>query len=110
PGPKLPPIADRNLSISRDHVVLIGARPQRGSIGCITADRAFRHITINDLPVGRSVEETTRLVKAFRSTDEHGEVCPTNCSEGAKTKKADPTGSLECFATAENGNGSKKRT
>jgi peroxiredoxin (alkyl hydroperoxide reductase subunit C) len=34
----------------------------------------LRQITINDLPVGRSVEETLRLVQAFQYTDKHGEV------------------------------------
>lgn len=33
----------------------------------------LRQITINDLPVGRSVEETLRLVQAFQFTDKHGE-------------------------------------
>ena len=36
----------------------------------------LRQITINDLPVGRSVDETLRLVQAFQFTDKHGEVCP----------------------------------
>merc|ERR1712149_126299 len=36
----------------------------------------LRQITINDLPVGRSVDETLRLVQAFQFTDERGEVCP----------------------------------
>jgi len=38
----------------------------------------FRQITINDLPVGRSVDETLRLIQAFQFTDENGEVCPAN--------------------------------
>ena len=41
--------------------------------------------------------------------DEHGEVCPANWTEGSKTMKADPKGSLEYFSTVENGNVSKKR-
>jgi alkyl hydroperoxide reductase subunit AhpC len=35
-----------------------------------------RQITVNDLPVGRSVDETLRLLEAFKFTDEHGEVRP----------------------------------
>lgn len=34
----------------------------------------IRQITINDLPIGRSVDETLRLVQALQYTDEHGEV------------------------------------
>ena len=61
-----------------------------------------RQITVNDLPVGRSVEETIRLVKAFQFTDKYGEVCPANWQEGDATMKADPKGSLEYFANAAN--------
>ena len=77
-----------------------------------------RQITINDLPVGRSVDETIRLVKAFQFTvsyfqwnsvlgiiritcmqDEHGEVCPLGWTEGSKTIKPDPQGAREYFST-----------
>ena len=40
---------------------------------------------INDAPVGRSVEETLRLVEAFKYTDNHGEVCPAGWSPGKPT-------------------------
>lgn len=37
-----------------------------------------RHVTCNDLPVGRSVDETLRVLKAFQYVDKHGEVCPAD--------------------------------
>ena len=40
---------------------------------------------MNDLPVGRSVDETLRLVQAFKYTDSHGEVCPAGWKPGADT-------------------------
>lgn len=40
---------------------------------------------MNDFPVGRSVDETLRLVKAFQFTDKHGEVCPVNWKPGSAT-------------------------
>ncbi len=49
-------------------------------------------MTVNDIPVGRDVDETLRLVKAFQFTDEFGEVCPANWRPGKKaidTKKKD---------------------
>ena len=58
----------------------------------------LRQITINDLPVGRSVEETLRLVQAFQFVDEHGEVCPAGWKPGKDTMKADPKGSKEYFS------------
>ena len=47
--------------------------------------------------VGRSVEETIRLVKAFQFVEEHGEVCPANWNENSPTIKPDPKGSIEYF-------------
>lgn len=49
-------------------------------------------ITINDLPVGRSVDETLRLIDAFQFTDKYGEVCPANWNPGDETIKATPEG------------------
>ena len=40
---------------------------------------------MNDLPVGRSVDETLRLVQAFQYTDKHGEVCPAGWKPGQDT-------------------------
>ncbi|KAH9938760.1 uncharacterized protein BXZ73DRAFT_76275 [Epithele typhae] len=105
-GLRLPPFADRNTSISRDHSVPIedeGIALRRQPQG------HHRKMTINVSPVGRSVEETIRLLKAFEHTDEHGKVCPANWSEGAKTMRAGPTESLEIFAGDENGDVRKKR-
>ena len=76
----------------------------------LQADFAHSQITVNDLPVGRSVEETIRLVKAFQFTDEYGEVCPANWHEGGKTIKPTPTDKLEYFSTAEADASKKQRT
>ncbi|RHZ17094.1 hypothetical protein DYB37_011226, partial [Aphanomyces astaci] len=54
-------------------------------------------ITVNDLPVGRNVDEILRLVQAFQYTDEHGEVCPAGWTPGAATLVADPNGSKAYF-------------
>merc|ERR1712194_422255 len=47
----------------------------------------LRHMSINDLPVGRNVGECIRLVQAFQHTDKFGEVCPASWKPGAKTMK-----------------------
>lgn len=52
----------------------------------------LRQITVNDLPVGRDVDETLRLVQGFQFTDEHGEVCPANWRPGKKTMKPNHEG------------------
>lgn len=64
------------------------------------ANRFIRQITINDLPVGRSVDETLRLVEAFQFTDEHGEVCPAGWQKGGKTIKPDVQKSKEYFSSS----------
>ena len=56
-----------------------------------------RQITMNDLPVGRSVDETLRLVQAFMYTDKHGEVCPAGWTPGADTIIPDPKEKLQYF-------------
>ncbi|KAJ7898640.1 2-cysteine peroxiredoxin [Mycena olivaceomarginata] len=110
PNLTLPLVADKNMQISRDYGVLLEDEgiALRG-LFIIDPKGILRQITVNDLPVGRSVEETTRLIKAFQFTDQYGEVCPANWTEGAKTIKADPKASLEYFANPDrevtNGNG-----
>lgn len=57
----------------------------------------IRQITINDLPVGRSVDEVLRLIKAFQFADEHGEVCPANWQP--KSKTINPKKASEYFSS-----------
>lgn len=57
----------------------------------------IRQITINDLPVGRSVDEILRLIKAFQYADEHGEVCPANWQP--KSKTINPKKASEYFSS-----------
>ncbi|KAI0139849.1 2-cysteine peroxiredoxin [Xylariaceae sp. FL1272] len=109
---QLPLMADKSMKISRSYGVLLEDEgvALRG-LFIIDPKGVLRQITVNDLPVGRDVEETIRLVQALQFTDEFGEVCPAGWQKGAKTMKADPKGSLEYFAekNAEtNGHGTKR--
>jgi len=94
----IPLLADKNHSISRKYGVLIEDQgiALRG-LFLIDSKGILRQMTINDLPVGRSVDETLRLVQAFQFTDVHGEVCPANWKPGKKTMKADNDLSKEYF-------------
>jgi len=71
---KIPILADKSCSVARAYGVLKeeDGIPFRG-LFIIDRKQNMRQITINDLPVGRSVDETLRLVQAFMFTDEHGE-------------------------------------
>lgn len=111
PDLALPLIADRNMKISRDYGVLIEEEgiALRGSF-LIDPKGTLRQITVNDLPVGRSVDEAIRLVKAFQFTDEHGEVCPANWQENGKTIKATPTEKLAYFESVGHANGAVNGT
>lgn len=97
-GLKYPLVSDFNKSISRDYDVLIeeAGLALRG-LFIIDPQGVVRQMTVNDLPVGRSVDETLRLVKAFQFTDKHGEVCPADWKPEGPSIKPDPKGSKEYF-------------
>ena len=64
----------------------------------IDPDGVILHATINNLPVGRNVDETLRVLQAFQYVQSHpDEVCPANWTPGDKTMKPDPVGSKEFF-------------
>ena len=62
----------------------------------------IRSFTVNDAPVGRSVEETLRIISAFQYADKHGEVCPANWKPGQKTIKPDQDQKREYFESTYN--------
>ena len=97
---EIPLVADLNKQISEDYGVLIdGAGIALRGLFIIDGEGNIRMMQINDLPVGRSVEETLRLVNAFQFTDKHGEVCPADWTPGSASMKADPKGSQEYFSS-----------
>ncbi|CAF0835418.1 unnamed protein product [Adineta ricciae] len=96
-----PLLSDFSKEISRRYGVLIddnGGVALRG-LFIIDREQKLRQITINDLPVGRSVDEVLRLIKAFQFVEKHGEVCPANWNEktNPNTIKPDPVKSKEYF-------------
>ncbi|XP_006631553.1 peroxiredoxin-2 [Lepisosteus oculatus] len=99
---KIPLVADLTQSISQDYGVL---KEDEGiayrGLFVIDDKGILRQITINDLPVGRSVDETLRLVQAFQFTDKHGEVCPAGWKPGSDTIVPDVQKSKEYFAKKE---------
>merc|ERR1712168_314990 len=95
---KIPLLADKNCEISKAYGVYKAddGVAFRG-LFIIDAKGNLRQITINDLPVGRSVDETLRLVHAFQFTDKHGEVCPAGWKPGQNTMKPDTKGKQKYF-------------
>jgi alkyl hydroperoxide reductase subunit AhpC len=86
---KIPILADFSKKVATDYGALVEGGdddtvPMR-ALYIISPAGKLRHITANDLPVGRNVDETLRLIKAFQFVDEHGEVCPANWQPGDPT-------------------------
>ena len=95
---KFPLVADLNKQISRDYDVLFGESVAlRGSF-LIDAKGIVRHAVINDLPLGRNIDEMIRMVDAMHFTDEHGEVCPAGWAKGDEGMKASTDGVAEYLA------------
>ncbi|KAM9324889.1 thioredoxin-dependent peroxide reductase, mitochondrial [Gastrophryne carolinensis] len=94
----IPLLSDLTKQISRDYGVLLET-PGIALRGLFIIDPQgiVRHLSVNDLPVGRSVEETLRLVKAFQFVETHGEVCPANWKPHSPTIKPSPEASKEYF-------------
>ncbi len=84
---QFPLVADITKSIARSYDVLTGdAVALRGTF-IIDKKGVVRHQLVNDLPLGRNVEETIRTLDALIFTEEHGEVCPANWKKGEKAMK-----------------------
>ena len=66
----------------------------RGSF-LLDKDGTVRHAVINDLPLGRNIDEMLRMVDTMLFTNEHGEVCPAGWHKGDAGMKADPKGVAE---------------
>lgn len=101
-GVKYPIVSDQTLMISTNFDVLAGGvdyneegeeiftgAPQayRG-LFLIDKEGIVRHQVVNDMPLGRSVEETLRMIDALQFTEQYGEVCPANWKKGKDGLKA----------------------
>lgn len=89
-----PLLSDLNKTTARDYDVLLeGAGVAYRGLFLVDPEGVVMHATINNLPVGRSVKEALRVLKAFQFvTSNDGEVCPANWEEGDDTMEANPEG------------------
>lgn len=95
-----PLVSDLDKSISRRYGVLV-EKPGIALRGLFIIDATgkLRHITVNDLPLGRNVDEVLRVVDAIQFNEKHGEVCPANWHKGDDGMKPDQ-GGLKSYAKA----------
>ncbi len=98
-GVEYPIVSDINKSIAKNYQVL---KEDEGIAyrGQFLIDRQgiIRHQLINDLPIGRSVDESLRLLDALISFERNGEVCPANWNQGAKTLQPTDEGLVKYFS------------
>lgn len=91
-----PMVADVNHSICQAYDV---EHPAAGvalrASFLIDKDGIVRHQVVNDLPLGRNVDEMLRMVDALQFTEEHGEVCPAGWNKGDEGMKGSPEGVAE---------------
>ena len=100
-GVSYPLVSDFTKKISRDYDVLIeeDGIALRG-LFLIDKNGIVQHQLVNNLPLGRSVDEVLRLVDALQFTEKHGEVCPANWQKGEKAMKPNDKGLKEFFVEA----------
>ncbi len=112
-GVTYPLVADLSKSIAENYDVLAGEYEidEEGNSSFSGAPVAYRglflidtkgmvrHQVVNDLPLGRSVDEALRMVDALNFTEENGEVCPANWKEGEDAMKADAAGVASYLAS-----------
>ena len=91
-------VADLNKQISRDYDVLVGDAVALRGLFLIDTEGVVRHQVVNDLPLGRSVDEALRMVQALQFVEKNGEACPANWQEGKRSIKPTVNESKEFFS------------
>jgi peroxiredoxin (alkyl hydroperoxide reductase subunit C) len=94
-----PLLADVSKKIAESYGVLTPGGVALRGLFIISPKGKVVYCVVHDLAVGRSVDETLRVLQAFQQVEKTGEVCPANWTEGKKTMKADPVKSKEYFTT-----------
>jgi peroxiredoxin (alkyl hydroperoxide reductase subunit C) len=95
---RFPLVADLSKSIARDYDVLVGdAVALRGTF-LIDKDGVVQHQVVNNLGLGRNIDEAIRMVDALQFTEKHGEVCPAGWNKGKAGMKASTAGVAEYLA------------
>ncbi len=92
---QFPLVADLTKKISESYGILLNDSVALRGLFLIDREGIVRHAVINDLPLGRNVEETLRMVDALQFFEEHGEVCPANWKPGDDAMKPTAEGVAE---------------
>ncbi|MCP4004576.1 MAG: peroxiredoxin [bacterium] len=79
---RFPLVSDLSKSIAREYGVLVNDEVALRGLFLIDKSGVVRHSLVNDLPLGRNVDEALRILDALQFNEEHGEVCPANWRKG----------------------------
>lgn len=91
-------LADVTKKIASDYGVLLPNGVALRGLFLINPEGNVVYEVVHDLNVGRNVEETLRVIKAFQKSAETGEVCPANWNDGKATMTPDPVKSQDYFS------------
>jgi len=94
-----PLVADLDKSISKAYEVLLDAGIALRGLFLIDREGIIRHQVVNDLSLGRNVDEALRILDALQFTEEHGEVCPANWNKGDEAMKPTAEGVAEYLSS-----------
>ena len=87
-----PLVADLTKQISRDYDVLFNGEISFRGLFLIDKDFTVQHQLVNNLPLGRNIDEALRMVDSLQFFEENGEVCPANWNKGKPGMQADAKG------------------
>lgn len=95
---KFPMVADLKRQIARDYGILHDESVALRGTFLIDREGIVRHQVVNDLPLGRNIDEAIRMVDALQFFEQNGEVCPAGWSPGKAGMKPDAHGVAEYLA------------
>ena len=95
---QFPMVADLKKDIARAYGVLHDGSVALRGLFLIDKEGVVRHALVNDLPLGRSVDEALRMLDALQFFEKHGEVCPANWKPGDEAMKPSAEGVAEYLA------------
>ena len=93
-----PLVADLTKQIADQYGVLFGGAVALRGLFLIDKAGVVRHAVINDLPLGRNIDEALRMLDALQFHEKHGEVCPANWKDGDDAMKPTAAGVAEYLA------------
>lgn len=95
---RYPLVSDITKSISREYDVLVNDSVALRGTFIIDKNGIVQHQVVNNLPLGRNVEEALRIIDAIQFHEKFGEVCPVNWEKGAVAMKPTAEGVAEYLA------------